>query len=170
MPRKPRISPNRIGKRRSHESLTSPRRIQATFKQRQALELRIAGRHYDEIARVLGLTSPGAIYAVKTALRKTLQPAADEYRALTLERLTKVLSVHWPTMLQGDPIATRWVLETITDIRELLGLDAPIRQVITGPQGGPLELTVHEMRTQLLEQIKVIEGRMLPSPSEEPRP
>lgn len=108
------------------ESKYSPRRIKAIEKQRQALELRMAGRTFESIAQVLGYkTHVGAIAAVKVALQRTLQPISEEYRALTLERLTKVLQTFWPTMLQKDPEATRLVLKAIGDIRELLGLDAP---------------------------------------------
>lgn len=110
------------------ESLTSPRRIRAVEKQQQAIELRMAGRTYAEIAKALHYANhAGAIAAVKKGLERTLQPAADEFRALTLERLTKVLQVHWPSMLQKDEKSSALVLSTIKDIRELLGLDAPVK-------------------------------------------
>lgn len=106
----------------------SPRRINAVEKQRRALELRMAGRTWQEIADTVGYANhSGAIHAVSTALSKTLEAPASRYRALTLERLTKVLQVHWPTMLQGDMAAGRMVLQTIGDIRKLLGLDAPVQ-------------------------------------------
>ena len=125
---------------RRGESLTSPRRIRAVEKQRQALELRMAGRTFAEIAKRLGYANhAGAIAAVQTALAKTLQPTGDQFRALTLERLTKVLQVHWSAMLERDEKSSALVLRTIGDIRELLGLDAPKRQVVTGEDGGPLE-------------------------------
>lgn len=116
----PRTTPPRA------HSLTSPSRIRAVEKQRQALELRMAGRTLAEIAKMLGYANhAGADYAIKTALRKTLEPTAAEFRSLALERLTKVLQVHWPAMLQHDEKASILVLRTIKDIRELLGLDAP---------------------------------------------
>jgi len=108
------------------ESKTSPRRIQAVHKQRQALELRMAGRTYDEIAAQMGYSNhSSALYAVKKALEKTLEAPAAQYRALTLERLTKVLQVFWPAMLGGDDDAARTVLHALRDIRQLMGLDAP---------------------------------------------
>ena len=108
------------------ESLTSPRRIRAVEKQRQALELRMAGRTLAEIAQVLHYANhQGAEKAIKAALQKTLQPTADEFRAVALERLEKVVQVHWPAMLARDEKSSALVLRTIKDIRELLGLDAP---------------------------------------------
>ena len=127
------------------ESKMSPRRIEAANKQRQALELRMAGRTWIEIADTLGYSNhSGAIAAVKTALDKTLQEPAEHYRALTLERLTKIMQVHWPFMLQADPTSTRLCLQAIKDVRDLLGLDSPTRMEHSGPDG---EAIRHEVVT-----------------------
>ena len=108
------------------ESKTSPRRIRAVEKQRQALELRMGGRTYAEIAKVLHYANhTGAEYAVRTALQKTLEPTAHEFRALALERLSKILSLYWLRMINGDDKATDRVFRAIADVRQLLGLDAP---------------------------------------------
>ena len=105
------------------ESKYSQRRIRAVEKQRMALELRMAGRRWDEIAQTVGYANhTGAIAAVKVALEKTLQEPAEHYRALTLERLTKVLQVLWPRMLNGDLAAADRVLRVIADISSLMGL------------------------------------------------
>lgn len=120
------------------ESKTSPRRIVAYQKQRRALELRMAGRTWQEIADKLQYRGhSGAIAAVEKALVRTLEAPAHSYRALTLERLTKILQVFWPLMLQGDHNAARTVLQTIQDIRKLMGLDAPT-QVEHGGSGIPI--------------------------------
>ena len=119
------------------ESKSSPRRIAAVDKQRQALELRMAGRHWVDIAQAVGYAShSGAIAAVNAALQKTLKEPAERHRALTLERLTKILAVYWPAMITGvthGEGTTRWVVEdnkaagiclgAIDRIRALLGLD-----------------------------------------------
>ena len=108
------------------ESKMSPRRIEAVFKQRQALELRMAGRTWQEIADALGYAShSGAIEAVKSALEKTLKTPADDWRALTIERLTKILQIFWPAMVSRDEKAADKVFRAIADLRSVLGLDAP---------------------------------------------
>jgi hypothetical protein len=125
------------------ESKTSPRRIDAIFKQRQALELRMAGRNYYEIADALGYSGhTSALAAVNKALEKTLEEPSQRYRSMTLERLTKVLQVHWPAMLARDDAATRHVLNALKDIRQLMGLDAPQRLEHSGPEGGPIQQQV----------------------------
>ena len=122
------------------ESKTSPRRITAVEKQRIALELRMAGRTLAEIAKELGYANhTSALYAINTALQKTLQPTADDFRALTLERLTKVLQIHWPLMLNRDEKSTVLVLKAIKDMRELLGLDAPVK----------LDVMLHEIKVEV---------------------
>jgi hypothetical protein len=140
------------------ESKLSPRRIEAVHKQQQALELRMAGRTWQEIGNTLGYANhTGAIAAVKTALRSSLQPPADHFRALTLERLSKILQVHWPLMLQADAASTRLCLQVIGDIRELMGLDSPARVEHTGADGAPIQ---HEVMTldvgDIAEAISVL--------------
>ena len=140
------------------ESKMSPRRIEAVRRQQHALELRMAGRTWQEIADNLGYANhSGALLAVKAALQSTLQPPADHFRALTLERLTKVLQVHWPLMLQADAVATRLCLQVIGDIRQLMGLDSPSKMEHTGAGGAPIQ---HEVLTldvgEIAEAIAVL--------------
>ena len=127
------------------ESKLSPRRIEAQNKQQQALELRMAGRTWQEIAEHLGYKShTGAYEAVKVALSRSNHEAVGDYRSLTLGRLTKILQVHWPAMLQGDPASSKLCLNTIKDMRELMGLDSPVRLEHTGADGSPIQ---HEVLT-----------------------
>lgn len=109
------------------ESKTSPRRLEAVEKQRKALELRMAGRTWQEIGRAVGYSNhSGAIAAVNAALLKTLREPSDRYRALTVERLTKIIATFWPLMLAHDEKATVIVLRAIEQFRTLLGLDARV--------------------------------------------
>lgn len=143
---------------RAGESKLSQRRIDARNRQQQALELRMAGRTWTEIADTLGYAShTGAYEAVKVALSRSNHEAAEDYRSLTLGRLTKILQVHWPLMLQGDGNATRYCLQTIKDMRELMGLDSPSKFEHTGADGAPIQ---HEVITldigDITEAISVL--------------
>ena len=130
---------------RTGESKLSVRRIEAQNKQHQALELRMAGRTWQEIADHLGYAShTGAYEAVKVALSRSNHEAVEDYRSLTIGRLTKILQIHWPLMLQGDGNATRFCLQTIKDMRDLLGLDSPSKFEHTGTDGEPIR---HEVIT-----------------------
>ncbi len=118
------------------ESLTSPRRIEAVNKQRQAVELRKAGASFAMIAEQLGYASvSGAFKAVQTALRKTLQAPADEVRNLELERLDTLLLALWPQARQGNQGAIDRVLRIMERRAKLLGLDAPTKVAPTDPAG-----------------------------------
>ena len=144
---------NRVG-----ESKLSPRRIDAQQKQQQAMELRMAGRTWQEIADHLGYAShTGAYEAVKVALSRSNHEAAEDYRSLTIGRLTKILQVHWPLMLQADNNSTRLCLQTIKDMREVLGLDSPSKFEHTGADGAPIR---HEVITldvgDITEAISVL--------------
>ena len=106
------------------ESRTSPRRLAAADKQRQALELRKAGATFHSIAQALGYaTAQGALMAVEAGLRKTLQQPADELRRLDLERLDTLLLAVWPQARQASFGAIDMVLKILTRKAKLLGLD-----------------------------------------------
>ena len=141
------------------ESKLSPRRISAVEKQRRAVELRMAGHTWQTIADTLGYSNhSSAIRAVEAALVKTLEPAADSFRALTLERLTKVIQVFWPMMIQGDYSAARTVMQASSDIRKLMGLDSPV-QVEHGGNGIPLQHEVSQVSIEIgdgTEALKVL--------------
>ena len=144
---------NRVG-----ESKLSPRRIDAQQRQHQAMELRMAGRTWQEIADHLGYAShTGAYEAVKVALSRSNHETAEDYRSLTIGRLTKILQVHWPLMLQADNNSTRLCLQTIKDMREILGLDSPSKFEHTGADGAPIR---HEVITldigDITEAISVL--------------
>ena len=98
-------------------------------------------------------TSPRRIQAVmkqRKALEKTLAPPAQQYRALTLERLTMVMQTFWPAMLTGDDDAARTVLHALRDIRQLMGLDAPQKMEHAGDPDNPIR---HQVMTVSLGDV-----------------
>ena len=120
------------------EPRLSPRRVAAQVKAERALELRMAGRRWREIAMTLGYADhSGAVRAVEAILRRTQAEGAELYRTLTVERLTKILQVLWPRMLAGDLPATDRVLRVLEQVRALLGLDAPQRIDMGGATVAP---------------------------------
>ena len=141
------------------ESQMSPRRVEAALKQRTALELRMAGRTWQEIAEHLGYANhSGAIAAVRTALSKTLQEPAENFRAMQLERLEKIIQVYWPMMLRGDIAGGNMCLKAIKDLRDMLRLDSPTKIEYSGPDGSPIR---HEVITldagDITDAIKALE-------------
>lgn len=123
------------------ESRTSPRRIAATEKQVQNLELRKRGLSYNVIAQKLGYKSPQAAYeAAMSALAKMLQEPAAEVRQLEIERLDALMVPLAPRLRRGDYQAIDRALKIMERRARLLGLDAPEKQEHRYPDGPPKEV------------------------------
>jgi hypothetical protein len=113
----------------------TPVKIMAVERQRQALELRKAGWTFQAIANEVGYANrSSAADAITTALRATVQEAADDLRKLECERLDSLLSAMWPKGVGGNHLAVDRCLAIMERRARLLGLDAPLRlrqEVIT---------------------------------------
>ena len=148
------------------ESLTSPRRLAAAERQRQALALRSGGASFDQIAKSLGFANrSGAYLAVMAALRRVPEPEVKSYRALNLERLNTMRLRYW-TRLQaagglapGDLELMRMELAIQQQEARYLGLDAPVKTELTGKDGRPLELAAIIL-TQKLQRIVEADASM----------
>jgi hypothetical protein len=117
------------------ESKTSRRRIEATERQRQALELRKAGATYDDIAARVGYSGRTAAYhGIMSALAKMLQEPAEELRTLEVERLDSLLLSVWPRALGGDLKAVETTLRIMERRARLIGLD--LQPALTAEQPG----------------------------------
>lgn len=130
------------------ESKTSPRRSAKAQKQARALELRIAGWRYDEIATELGYAHRANAYALVRdaldALAAKSTENAEQMRTLETERLTTVIS-DADTILRsreasdGNRLrALELKIKASESIRRLWGLDAPAKV----ENGGELSIRV----------------------------
>jgi hypothetical protein len=105
-------------------------------KERKAVELRIAGYDYVEIAQQLGYADhTGALKAVRRALLRTMKPATETERALEVARMDRVLKGVWHWAERGQVESIDRVLKISKRRSELLGLDAPIKNAQTTPDG-----------------------------------
>ena len=115
--------------------------VKAAERQRQALQLRQAGVAYEDIAQRLGYSGRSSAWrSVMAALKHTLQEPADEVRTLELARLDRLLLGLWPQAAAGNQGAVDRALRIMERRAKLLGLDAPTRQELSGPAGGPIEM------------------------------
>src|SRR3990167_920992 len=107
-------------------SPTSPRRLQAIERQRQALELRKAGASFESIAKQLGYADhKGAYKAIISAIHKTLKAPADEVQELELLRLDAMFLGLWRQAVAGDNFSIDRALKIMERRASLMGLDAP---------------------------------------------
>jgi len=143
-------------------SKTSPRRINETEKARKALSLRRSGLDFDAIAKKVGYTNrSGAWKAVCRLLEERARETAadaDHIRAVEIERLDALLLAIWGEATRGDPALIDRVLRIMDRRAKLLGLDAPTKQEVSGPDGNAIALQL-EARERLVGRIAGIVER-----------
>lgn len=93
----------------------------------RALELRLAGATYRDIAEALDIAVSTAHADVAHALADIPRAEADALRALECRRLDALQAACWGPALDGDLAAVDRVLRIIDRRARLLGLDAPTR-------------------------------------------
>lgn len=119
------------------ENKTRPDDVARLDRRRQALELRLRGRNYNQIADELGI-SVGAAYKDVTLelaeLRTTTTEKAEAVRDMELKRLDMAIGGLEARLEEGDPqVVAAWV-KVSESRRKLLGLDAPVKiEVRTAP-------------------------------------
>ena len=107
------------------ESRTSSRKIEAALKEARAIELRLQGFNYREIADALGYASAGSAHkaVVRGLARLYPREKAEDLLRLELARLDHILWVLWPKVERGDLVAIDRALRVIALQSRLLGLD-----------------------------------------------
>ncbi|MCL5942763.1 MAG: hypothetical protein M1325_04475 [Actinobacteria bacterium] len=123
------------------QSQASARRALARKREADALELRLGGATYEQIAARLGYKNrSGALRAVLRSLDRLIEPQeVEQLRRLELERLDRLLLGIWYSAVHGEAQAIDRVLKILERRARLLGLDAPVRQEHSGPGGGPIQ-------------------------------
>lgn len=100
------------------------RSIEVTLRRAQALNMRRAGKTYDEIATDLGYSSRShASKDVSRALDQVIQEAGDQLIRLERERLNGLLAILWPLAEKGDVRAARECVRVLERTHRLMGLD-----------------------------------------------
>ena len=120
---------------------TSARALVAHERASKAVDLRKAGANYEAIGKVLGVSAQAAHKMVKKYLEKveahTIESAAEAKR-LELERLDAMLMAIWPKVKAGDIRAVGEARARGAERRKVLGLDAPEKSEVSGPNGTAL--------------------------------
>lgn len=105
-----------------------------------ALDLRLAGMSYRQIAVRLNIAVSTAFAHVQRMIHEHAAEPAEEIRAQELARLDRLLLAHWSAAVgdpnatppvPGDRDATRMVLQIMDRRARYLGLDAPVRVDLT---------------------------------------
>lgn len=127
----------------------------AAVRQNRALELRMAGATYQQIADALGWSNKGTAWeAVQAALARDDAAVAgirEEYRALQLARTERMLRGIWTKVVAGDGPMYDRALRTLERQAKLLGLDAPVQVSISD-----------DTRSRITSMLDDLEGRIIP--------
>jgi hypothetical protein len=103
----------------------------------KAVELRLEGKSFTDIARELDYSSRTAAYnAVYNELKKRAKEPVDKLRMLELERLDALLVVIWKECLTGDEKKIETYLKIANRRAKLAGLDK--QQVIEDNEGNEI--------------------------------
>ena len=109
---------------------------ETTAKQTKAMELLIRGATYEEIAEQAGYSDrSNAHSSIKNALQKRARERdelADVALTLMLERIDRLLHVHYLKAIDGDHKSTELVLKMLDRQAKLLGLDAGVTVTVQG--------------------------------------
>lgn len=110
------------------ESIVSRKRIRATLREQKALELRLSGKYYHEIATDMKMSIEGVRQCVLRAMDRLLvqvSETAEEVKQLELARLDAMLRGLWVKALRGDVRSIGAALSIMDRRARYLGLDAP---------------------------------------------
>lgn len=137
-------------------------------RQGKAIELRIAGATYDQIAKALGYADrSGAHCAVNAVLKRRESAQAAELRALEDERLDLALRKVTPGVVAGDLRAVEMLLRIHDRRVKLHGLAAPERVLLGGMDQGTFETTVAQDLKELGIDPKARRPVLEPEPDDD---
>lgn len=136
-----------------------------------AIQMRLAGATWDEIAQTLGFpTARQALVATEKALERQLQSSEDreQMRRLAGARLERLLRAIWPKAIDPNHpdqmLAVTKSREIVDRHAKLFGLDAPTEVVVHTPTQTELEQWVSRVvsvASPPVEEFDIIAGEVL---------
>lgn len=141
-----------------------------------AIQLRIAGASWDEIAQSLGFPSGhAALVATERALEKELKSEENQaaMRSLAGKRLERLLRGVWAKAIDPENpeqlVAVDKARQLIDRHAKLYGLDAPTEVVVSNPAAHELEAWVSTVVAQTMppiEEADIFDAEVLEEPEE----
>lgn len=125
-------------------SKLAPVRLRNQMKVLKAIELRLQGRRWEDIARESGFSCKAnawrAVNAWYDQRQAEIAEGVEQCRRLDVDRLDRMLVALSDRIEAGETRAIDTALRVLERRARLLGLDAPARQELTGAEGGPVML------------------------------
>lgn len=111
----------------------------------QAYELRLGGKTYREIGRILGIGHGTAERWCKEHMESVSLPLIEEVRKQELDRLMRILDRLEERAVEGDDKALGLMLKTSESLRKLLGADMPVVTVTEKREVSQMDLDIRRL-------------------------
>lgn len=130
-------------------SKTSPANLELLERRAKAYNMRMAGMTTQQIADQMDSAYPGrwpnytkqrVSDDVKAMRDEVVIVAAKEQLIADLERLNAMQIALWPAVMKGDVKAIHEARGIQADRAKYLGLYSPVRHILTGPDGGAIQI------------------------------
>ena len=123
----------------------------------QVMAFVLGGASTRQIARVIGVGRTTVQRDINARLEAAASQCPDtaRYRQLQREQLNSLLVTWWPRARE-DLGALDRVLKILERTAKLLGLDAPVRQEITGSGGEPVQDARPDLSELSLEDLEAL--------------
>lgn len=134
--------------------------LEIEVRRAKVAKLKLGGISLRQIAQELGC-SLGTVHSDLEAVLARTVDTADEHirmeRDVSLGRCEVALRAIWPRICRGDVEAINAFVRLDQRRAKLLGLDAPTKQELSGPDGGPIPVAA---QTSLEQKLKILEQRL----------
>jgi hypothetical protein len=135
------------GRNARRESPTNPANLYLAERRSDAYALRRAGLTFPQVARSIADKYDLPSYTRADAYNDVIAmrdgiavEPAKEVLFEDLDRLMALQAAVWPKAMKGDIDSVKAALSILERRSKYLGLDSPIKQILTGPDGGPIQL------------------------------
>lgn len=158
--RKPPAAKAKKPRRQKIGAKQKAKELEVELRREKAAKLKLGGISMRQIARELGV-SVGTVHSdLEAVLARTLDTADAHIRMerdVSLGRCEVALRALWPRICRGDTEAINAFVRIDQRRAKLLGLDAPTKQELSGPDGAPIEVST---RSSLEKKLATLEQRL----------
>ena len=139
-------------RRRAHSAKDTRQQVQTAKKRAEALEYRLKGAGYQQIAEWMKCSPESARRYVESAIDHIPKEASEKVIDMELTRLDVMLFALDAAVCNGEQTAIQTALRIMERRARYLGLDAATKVESTGKNGGPIvHFHSHEQALKELE-------------------